>query len=405
MRKAVAAKAKPLQAHSRNPKSEIRNPKPESRNPKSAPSPSTVHRPPSTDSAAFRLPPAFESKASSSLQSLQSTHETLRPHLPALVGVSGGRDSVALLRFLISHGWTKLIVCHLNHGLRGRESGQDAIFARRFAERHKLAFEGHAVRVESLARTNKLSIETCARAERDAFFHRMAKKHGTSYVFLAHHAEDQAETVLGNLCRGTGLHGLSGMTAAATDREGLVKLRPLLEVRRGDIDAYVAACGLDYREDSSNASFKHRRNRLRHEALPLLREVCERDVVEIITRCARFAGRDEAFLRESAVRLAQQEGVWETGGTLRITPGLKGAHPSIQARVLRHWLVKILKVKGVGSHEIDGALGLLGGDGVAKMNLPGGSWLRRKSQRLFVEAAPSSGAGSAAAPPFRKASI
>jgi tRNA(Ile)-lysidine synthase len=274
---------------------------------------------------------------------------------------------------------------------------------RRLAERHKLAFECHTVRVESLARAGKLSIETCARAERDAFFHRMAKKHGTPYVFLAHHAEDQAETVLGNLCRGAGLHGLSGMTATATDREGLTKLRPLLEVRREDIDAYVAACGLDFREDSSNASLKHRRNRLRHEALPLLREVCERDVVEIITRCARFAGRDETFLRESALRLAQQEGVWETGGALRITPGLKSAHPALQARILRHWLVKILKMKGVGSHEIEGALGLLNGEGVAKMNLPGGAWLRRKSQRLFVETAPSLGAGSAAAPPVTRA--
>jgi tRNA(Ile)-lysidine synthase len=249
-------------------------------------------------------------------------------------------------------------------------------------------FEGHSARIATLAKAAKLSLETCARNERDAFFHRMTQKHRTPFVFLAHHAEDQAETVLGNLCRGAGLHGLAGMNPSSTDREGLTKLRPLLEVRREEINDYITTRGLAYREDSSNTSLQHHRNRLRLEALPLLREVCQRDVVEIIIRCARFAGRDEAFLRESALRLAQSEGLWEPGDTLRITDGFKNAHPAIQARVLRHWLVKILKMKGVGAHEIEGALGLLQSDSVSKLNLPGGAWLRRKSKRLFVEQPP-----------------
>jgi tRNA(Ile)-lysidine synthase len=346
--------------------------------------------------------PQFETRSGAALHTLQSLHAELRPHLPALIGVSGGRDSVALLHFLFSRGWTRLIVCHLNHGLRGHESGQDAAFVRRFAEKNKLVFEGHSVRVAALAKSAKLSLETCARAERDAFFHRMTQKHHTPFVFLAHHAEDQAETVLGNLCRGAGLHGLSGMNPSSTDREGLTKLRPLLEVRREDVDAYIKVRGLAYREDSSNTSLEHQRNRLRREALPMLREVCQRDVVEIIVRCARFAGRDEAFLRETALRLAQHEGIWEPGDTLRITDGLKHAHPAVQARVLRHWLVKILKVKGVGAHEIEGALGLLNGDRVAKLNLSGGAWVRRKAKRLFLEQSPTASSGPA---PVRKASI
>jgi tRNA(Ile)-lysidine synthase len=253
----------------------------------------------------------------------------------------------------------------------------------------------HTARVATLARQGKLSIETCARAERDAFFHRMMKKHGAGFVFLAHHAEDQAETVLGNLCRGTSLHGLSGMALSATDREGLTKLRPLLEARREEVDGFVQAHQLAFREDSSNVSAEHRRNRFRHEALPLLREICQRDVVEIIVRGARFAARVEAFLREYALRFAQEEGVWEADQTLAITPGLKAAHPAVQARILRHWLVKLLKIKGVGSHEIEGVLGLLDNDGVAKVNLPGSACVRRKAKRLFVEPAQPSAPGNA----------
>lgn len=257
---------------------------------------------------------------------------------------------------------------------------------RRLAKQHGLVCEVHSERIETVAKTRKLSIETCAREERDSFFHRMAAKHRVPFVFLAHHAEDQAETVLGNLCRGANLQGLSGMAWSATDRAGLTKLRPLLETRRADINAYVQEHGLAFREDSSNTSLKHRRNRLRGEVLPLLREVGQRDVVELIVRCARLAGRDEACLRETALRLAEEERIWEEKETLRITPGLKAAHPAVQARVLRHWLVEILKVKGVGSHEIEGAVELLGGEGVAKLNLPGSIWLRRKAKRLFLEA-------------------
>jgi tRNA(Ile)-lysidine synthase len=193
------------------------------------------------------------------------------------------------------------------------------------------------------------------------------------------------------------------MALTSTDREGLIKLRPLLEARREEINGYVRAHDLPVREDSSNASLQHRRNRLRHEALPLLVDICQRDVVETMVRGARFAGRDEAFLRETALRLAQEEGLWEADGALAVTPRLKAAHFSIQARIVRHWLVKTLKMKGVGSHEIEGVVGLLENENVAKLNLPGGACVRRKAKRLFVETAQPAAAEKAAA--LRKASI
>ncbi|MFZ4766622.1 MAG: tRNA lysidine(34) synthetase TilS [Roseimicrobium sp.] len=310
----------------------------------------------------------------------------LNPVKPALMGVSGGRDSVALLHFLVSQGWKELVVCHLNHGLRGRESGQDAAFVRRLAARYGLRCEVGREDVAALAEAQKLSTETAARLARDAFFQKVAQATGTAFVFLAHHAEDNAETVLGNLCRGAGLAGLSGMALASEhEASGLVKLRPLLAVRRAEIDAYIKSHGLAYREDGSNASLEHRRNRFRHEVLPLLVAVCRRDVVPLVCRAAKLAARDEAFLSESAIRFAQEQRLGEPGGALRITPALKGLHPALQSRVLRDWLVGQLGLAGIGSHEVGEVTKLLAEGGPAKINLPGGHHVRRKAKRLFVE--------------------
>lgn len=326
----------------------------------------------------------FEAKVFTALAELQRVHPDLSPHRTVLIGVSGGRDSVALLHFLDSQGWKNLIVCHLDHGLRGRESGQDAAFVRKLAKGFNLRCEVCRADVAAFAGAHKLSIETAARIKRDMFFKTIAQDEGAPFVFLAHHAEDQAETVLGNLCRGAGLQGLSGMAVTATDAAGLVKLRPLLEVRRSEIDVYMEAHGLAYREDSSNTSRAHRRNRLRHEVLPLLSEVCLRDVAELIARSAKLAARDEACLRELALRFTQEQGVWGQDGSLRITPALKALHPALLSRIVRGWLTERLTLPGIGHHEIEVVMGMLTDNGPAKVNLPGASHVRRRAKRLFV---------------------
>ncbi|MEZ0274452.1 MAG: tRNA lysidine(34) synthetase TilS [Roseimicrobium sp.] len=327
----------------------------------------------------------FAQKAAAALSELQSRLPSLSSQGKALVAVSGGRDSVALLHFLASNGWKRLIVCHLDHQLRGKESDADAAFVKKLAKKFELTCEFHREDVAASAKSSKQSLETAARAARDSLFHTLAKTHRTPYVFLAHHAEDNAETILGNLCRGSGLHGLSGMPISATTREGLVKLRPLLDVRRAEIDAYLEAHDLTWREDSSNTSRAHRRNRLRHDVLPMLADANGRDVVELILRTARLAGRDEACLQESARLLAEGESLHQPGGSLLVTPAFKASHPAIQSRVLKHWLVEIQKISSVGVHEIEGALAMLQAGGPAKVNLSGSRYLRRKAKRLWVE--------------------
>lgn len=316
---------------------------------------------------------------------LQREHPELHPGSTVLVGVSGGRDSVALLHYLATAGWRSLVVAHLHHQLRGAESDADASFVKRLAKGFGLTCEVRRQDVAVHARDHKQSIELAARNVRESFFQELADKHGTPFVLLAHHAEDQAETVLGNLCRGAGLHGLTGMPRSSRTRKGLVKVRPLLEVRRAEVDAYLAAHRLNWREDSSNKSGTNRRNRLRHEVMPVLAEVCGRDVVELMLRTVRLTARDEAFLNEEVLRLAEKEGLWQTDGSLLLSRGFKEVHPALQARVLRRWLVEVQQIPAVGVHEVDGAMEMLRTGGPARVNLPGGSFLRRKSGRLWIQ--------------------
>lgn len=304
------------------------------------------------------------------------------PEGKALLGLSGGRDSVVLLHLLLTSGHRDLIVCHLNHRLRGRESDEDAAFVRSLAEKHGLPCEIGRTDVKALARKKKLSIETAAREARHAFFKRMSRKYRTNDVLLAHHADDQAETILGNVLRGCGLEGLAAMGFVTDLENGLCFLRPLLRVRRAEIDAYVEAKGISYREDSSNNSPEHRRNRLRHEALPLLSEIASRDVVPLLNRLGQIAERDEVFLQNEA---AAHFEACRDGRMLMQLDTLRDLDPAVLSRVLVLWLRGHLKLPGIGFDEIRAIPSMLVPGGPAKLNLPGGRFVRRKAGRLRVE--------------------
>lgn len=302
------------------------------------------------------------------------------PFRKALLAISGGRDSVALLHLLLQSGRTNLVLCHLNHGLRGRESGQDAAFIRRLARKHNLPCEIEKVLITPLAQSRRQSIETTARAERHAFLRRAATKHRTRLVFLAHHADDQAETVLANLCRGTGLTGLAGMAPVTPLHNGLTLLRPLLGVTRDRIDTFVTRHRLTFREDVSNQSPRHRRNRLRHEALPLLNAIFQRDTVPLMASAAELARRDAEALDQAA---AHVPGIDQP--ELPLTPEFLSLHPAIRSRALRHWLTRTHGVPDIGRAELDAALQIATSKGHAKLNLPGGRHLRRTAKRLWIQ--------------------
>lgn len=311
--------------------------------------------------------------------------DACKPEEPVLLAISGGRDSVALLHLLRDAGFSQLILCHLNHGLRGKESLDDAAFVRRLAKKLGLKCEIEAEDVAAVAEKKRLSTETAAREARHAFLLRMAEKYDVWVVLLAHHAEDQAETILANLCRGSGLAGLAGMHAVQRLDTGLHLVRPLLQVRRSEIDAYLKSKRCKFREDSSNTSPKHRRNRLRHEALPLLNDVFSRDVVPQILRLGSLAEQDDDALQRQAMAFLMTEGQVKEDRSLLITPELLALHPAVSSRVVALWLREAWELPGIEHDVIEAALGMLAPDGAAKINLPGDRHLRRKAKRLWVE--------------------
>jgi tRNA(Ile)-lysidine synthase len=303
----------------------------------------------------------------------------------ALIGVSGGRDSIALLDLLVNDGWKNLVVCHLNHQLRGKESDEDERFVRRAARRLGLKFEGASANVLRLAGKRKLSIETAAREARRAFFLKAASKLRSRHLFLAHHADDQAETVLMNLFRGSGLAGVAGMSACSEETlPGLTVLRPLLNTSRAEVDAYVRRRQLEYREDASNLSLDHTRNRVRQELLPLAEKIFQRDVRPLLTRFAEMAHDDDGFLQTLAGKALIPGFMLKDDGSLQIADTLREAVPALASRMIATWLSG--KCGYQAQHrEIQQALRMLRAGGPAKVNLRGGRFLRRKAGRLWVE--------------------
>lgn len=298
-----------------------------------------------------------------------------------LVGVSGGADSVALLHLLVDAGFRRLVVCHLDHRLRGRESTADARFVAKLAGRFGCACEVVRDDVRRRMERDSISLETAARQARHEFFACCAAKHRCPRVLLAHHAEDQAETVLWNLLRGS--HGLRGMEECQTLAVGKRKLtlvRPLLRVRRADLVSFLTRRGLRWREDASNAEPIAIRNRLRREGIPLLAEITGRDPVRALVRLAE----DDAELRLETRSLLDAARWLDPQGRIHL-PALRGLTPRLQ-RAAVHRFLSQHGVSDLSRNLLDEILAMLVPGGPPAVNLPGGSRLRRGGGRLWIDA-------------------
>ncbi len=227
-----------------------------------------------------------------------------------LIGVSGGRDSVALLHWLVSQGYRRLVVCHLDHRLRGRSAAADARFVEHLADDLGLLFVHAEKDVRRLAKESRRSIETAARAARYEFFATVAQRRRCRTIFLGHHADDLVETFLMNLFRGTGAEGSRSLQSVSIHAVGATQLtvvRPLLGVWRGEIDEYIAGAKLRFREDASNASVEATRNRMRHQIIPLLEKEFGRDDSQSDLAGGLYCGRRRRDPRESPARSPSRE--------------------------------------------------------------------------------------------------
>jgi len=303
---------------------------------------------------------------------------------PALVAVSGGRDSVALLHLLLEAGRGELVLCHLDHGLRGESSAGDAAFVRALAASHGLPLEEAFADIRSEA--GGLSIEDAARRARYRFFAGVAARRGIHDLFLGHHADDQVETVLWNLFRGAGRAGLGGM-APVSEREErlpdgsalLLRLhRPMLGIWREEIDAYIREKGLAYRDDESNATLNHTRNKIRLDLLPHIAALLGRDPRQALWRTADLLRHEEEWLRSIPI---PDPALWQRA-TLS-APELRARPIAEQRRILHGWLAHN-GVAAVGYAGVEAVRSLLEG-GRAKINLAGGWHARRREKRLFLE--------------------
>jgi tRNA(Ile)-lysidine synthase len=298
-----------------------------------------------------------------------------------LIGVSGGRDSVALLHWLLGLGYRKLIVCHLDHGLRGRAARADARFVQRLADRLKLPFELKAENVSARAARTKRSIETAARAARYEFFAEVSRRRRCATIFLGHHADDLVETFLFNLFRGTGGTGLVALRDWKEHRVNRVQFtvaRPLLSVWREEIDQYVRAHHLTFREDKTNREFASSRNRIRHRVIPYLERTLHRKVRATLWRTAMIVAEEESWMA-TAARAEVEFGQEVEVAKLRSLP------LALRRRAILAWL-REQGIREVGYEEVERVLGLLKLEaGPAKVNLAADRHARRRAGKLFIE--------------------
>ncbi|MEO8440292.1 MAG: tRNA lysidine(34) synthetase TilS [Spartobacteria bacterium] len=293
-----------------------------------------------------------------------------------LVGVSGGRDSVVLLRWLLAQGYRRLIVCHFEHGLRGRAGKGDARFVERLAAAQGLKFEPGSADIAALAAKRKQSIETAARQERLAFFTRVGCRRHCATLFLGHQADDQVETFLLNLFRGAGARGLGAMRAGS-DHGYLRIVRPLLGVWREEIDGYAQRERLRYRDDATNEVLHARRNRVRHKVIPRLEKEFGRTIRSTIWRASAILAEEDDFLETlTPVGLTNQK-------ELNVAE-LRSLLPPLQRRAIRKWLVQ-QEISGTSFDVVEGIKSLIAGGAPAKINLPRGRHVRRRSGRIFLE--------------------
>ena len=254
-----------------------------------------------------------------------------------LIACSGGPDSVALVLFFLSiqEKWQlKLSVAHFEHGIRGEASLADADFVREFCKQKKLRYYQKSVDVPGFAAQEKLSVEMAARKLRYDFLKQTADNLGGALIAVAHHADDQAETVLMRLLRGSGISGL----AAMRPKNGLI-IRPFLCVNKDELTACCAAAGVVPRHDATNDCDMYLRNRLRHKLMPLLKQEYNPDIELALCRLAEIASAQDDFLHLEAQKVFDR--IVTINGSQRIID--RQAANELPTALLRELLREVLK--------------------------------------------------------------
>lgn len=265
-------------------------------------------------------------------------HGLIKKGEKILVALSGGPDSVALLYLLIGLKYEYklgLHIAHLDHMLR-KDSAKDAEFIRKLGKRLKIPVTCEGINIKEIAK--KGSVEEVARNARLGFLFKAAKDIKADRIALGHNLDDQAETVLMRILRGTGLYGLSGI-APSRNIAGFNIIRPLIEIKRREIEAFLKRKKIKARIDISNAKDIYFRNRIRNSLIPLLEKKYNKNIKEVLANLAQSAASDYDYLAQAADKAKM---------ALKVKNGysvekLQKRHPAIRRMIIRK---AIARVKG-----------------------------------------------------------
>jgi len=311
-----------------------------------------------------------------------------------LVAVSGGPDSVALLHFLASERErtgrpARLAVGHVNHGLRGRESDEDAGFVRRLCERLGVACFEERLPEGAFGmndgRPDALAPEDLARRLRYEALGRLAASAGAAVIATAHTADDQAETVLFRMARGAGLRGLAGMASRARVH-GIRIIRPLLGATRDHVLTYLAVQGLTYREDASNENRSSARNYLRHEVLPRLRDHVNPRVRDALVRQADLFREVDGYLEVEARHVLPSLVLAAEEGKIVLDADRLVSYPKLLRTYIFRCVLQDLDAvpREVSAVHVDVLHSLASNRGGRSADLPLGMRAKREGARLIL---------------------
>ena len=309
--------------------------------------------------------------------------------ITVLCAVSGGADSVALLRAMAANRKTgpgRIVVAHANHGLRGEASDRDAAFVAQLADQLDIVVEVARLDVKTEAQSAGDGIEAAARNARYKFLQETAEWVGARYVVTAHTSDDQAETILHNILRGTGLSGVAGMSRTRTLGPVTTLIRPLLQASRADIVDYLSELGQDYCEDATNLDTSLTRNRIRRELLPLLQREFNPEVGEALRRLGSLASDAQREIETSATKLAEQSIVSRSDSqvVLDCTRLKQGSDYLAREAIIHLWRAQGWPLQSMGYEQWESLATLALASDAAAITMPGNIQAQKKDGQLSL---------------------
>ena len=307
-----------------------------------------------------------------------------------IVGVSGGPDSVALLHSLVALGQTwslKLIIAHLNHQLRGATADREAAFVGKIASSLGIQCETGRKNVAKYGARHRLSLQEAARIVRYAFYDEVCARYSATRIALGHNADDNAESILMHLLRGTGPLGLCGIPPV---RQGRI-IRPLICSTRKDILSFLELGGIEYVKDRSNLDTKYLRNRIRHELLPYLKEHYNPNTVSALNRLGSILTDEEDFWTHKVRQAFEQVVLERTPERLSLNArGLSALHPAMLRRLVRHSVSSVKgELKRLGHVHVEAVIRLItGASPSGRLDLPLGVNVVREKNEIRLSLIP-----------------